>query len=350
MKRVWYITRKFPPSTGGMQNLSLHVATEIAREQPLTLVAWGRGNWGLPLFALVATLRLVHGLCTSRVRVLLLGDPVLSWLGVIAQWFGVPVAVVVHGLDITYPARIYQAYLDRMFWGRFDAYICISRHVRGLVDSRISGLQRSHLIHPGVDLPPAGSPAPRAVASTPRLLILGRLVPRKGALWFVEQVMPRLLGRVPGLVLEIAGDGPDRSAIARAITRTGLDASVRLLGAVDEAGKQACIGNAHLVVMPNLPVHGDPEGFGLVVLEAASRGRYVFAAELEGLRDAVREPETGRLLPPADPDAWAGAIADACKDLPGLIELGAKARAAIDDDFTWRSMGRRYLQVLRDLA
>lgn len=347
MKRVWYITRKFPPSTGGMQKLSLHVAAELARAEPLRLVAWRRGNWGLPWFALVATLRLVHGLCTRNVRVLLLGDPVLSWLGVLAKRFGIPVAVVVHGLDITYPARTYQAYLDRMFWGRFDAYICISRHVRRLVDSRGSGVHRTHLIHPGVDLPPG--PAPQPLASNPRLLILGRLVPRKGALWFVERVMPQLLRRVPGLVLEIAGDGPDRLAIARAASGE-FAGSIRALGEVDEATKNACIDAAHLVVMPNLPVPGDPEGFGLVVLEAASRGRYVFAADLEGLRDAVRQPETGRLLVPADAAAWADAIAEACKDLPGLIELGVGARAAMDDDFTWRGMGKRYLHVLHGLA
>ncbi|MGO4780094.1 hypothetical protein AB4084_31940, partial [Lysobacter sp. 2RAB21] len=80
MKPVWYLTRKFPPSRGGMQQLSHHIAAELAALRPLVLVRWWAGQWGLPLFAAWALLRLSWGLLRRQVRVVLIGDPVLSVL------------------------------------------------------------------------------------------------------------------------------------------------------------------------------------------------------------------------------------------------------------------------------
>ncbi|MDR1601380.1 MAG: glycosyltransferase [Tannerella sp.] len=52
-------------------------------------------------------------------------------------------------------------------------------------------------------------------------------------------------------------------------------------------------------LMPNIPVEGDMEGFGLVCLEASACGTLVFAADIDGIPDAVRNGKNGFLLPPA---------------------------------------------------
>ncbi|QWP77063.1 glycosyltransferase family 4 protein [Lysobacter sp. K5869] len=345
MKSIWYITRKFPPSRGGMQQLSARIAGEVSALRPLTLVRWGRGQWGLPLFLLWALLRLSVGLLRGRVRVLLLGDPVLSVLALPARWCGVPVAVVVHGLDIAYARRGYPAYLRRCFWGRFDLYFGISRYVldalaRGGIDPA-----RCALVHPGVAAAAVAPDAPPDQA--PRLLILGRLVRRKGALWFVEAVMPLLPDTV---ALDIVGDGPDRAALERAIAGAGLQARVRLWGEVDDAEKARRLVACDLALMPNRRVDGDPEGFGLVALEAAMSGRYVLAADLEGLRDALADPALGRLLPEADARAWSGAILAELADRAALRERGRAARAYAAAHCSWRGMGRRYAERLDALG
>ncbi|QCW24897.1 glycosyltransferase family 4 protein [Lysobacter enzymogenes] len=226
---------------------------------------------------------------------LLLGDPVLAALALPARWAGVPVAVVVHGLDIDWPHRGYRAYLRRFFWNRCDVYFCISRYVRDRLGEGGVDPARCALVHPGVA---ATAPSPRVPpAAEPRLLILGRLVRRKGALWFGDHVMPKLRADPRGIVLDIVGEGPDRAAIERAIEREGLHARVRLWGEVDDAEKARRLDACDLALMPNRRVPGDPEGFGLVALEAAMSGRYVLAADLEGLRDALADPALGRLLP-----------------------------------------------------
>lgn len=344
LQSIWYITRKFPPSRGGMQRLSARIAGELGALRPLTLLRWSRGQWGLPLFVAWALLRLCAGLLRGRVRVLLLGDPVLALLALPARWAGVPVAVVVHGLDIAYPHRGYPAYLRRFFWGRFDLYFCISRYVRDrLVGAGIEPA-RCALAHPGVDAAQA-SDAP--LADAPRLLILGRLVPRKGALWFVETVMPAL---PRATVLDIVGDGPERAALERAIAERGLREQVRLWGDVDESEKARRLGACDLALMPNRRVDGDPEGFGLVALEAAMSGRYVLAADLEGLRDALSDPALGRLLPEADAPAWIAAIDGLLGDRAALRQRGRAAHAHALAHCSWRGMAQAYAERLDALG
>lgn len=348
-RSIWYLTRKFPPSRGGMQQLSARIAGELSALRPLTLVRWGRGQWGLPLFLPWALARLLAGLLRGRVRVLLLGDPVLAALALPARWAGVPVAVVVHGLDIDWPHRGYRAYLRRFFWNRCDVYFCISRYVRDRLGEGGVDPARCALVHPGVA---ATAPSPRVPpAAEPRLLILGRLVRRKGALWFVEHVMPKLRADPRGIVLDIVGEGPDRAAIERAIEREGLHARVRLWGEVDDAEKARRLDACDLALMPNRRVPGDPEGFGLVALEAAMSGRYVLAADLEGLRDALADPALGRLLPErADPDLWSAAILELLADRAALHERGRSARAHAAAHCTWRGMAQRYAERLDAFA
>ncbi|MGH8083200.1 MAG: glycosyltransferase, partial [Lysobacter sp.] len=136
-----------------MQQLSQHLAAELGALRPMTLVRWRAGQWGLPLFLVWSALRLGWGLLRGRVGAVLIGDPVLSVLAVAARCAKVPAAVVVHGLDVTYPNPLYQRYLRWFFADRFEVYFCISRFVRAELIAR--GIPASHcvLVHPGVTAP-----------------------------------------------------------------------------------------------------------------------------------------------------------------------------------------------------
>ena len=73
-----------------------------------------------------------------------------------------------------------------------------------------------------------------------------------------------------------------------------------ILGQVDGELRDALFTGADLFIMPNVVVPGDMEGFGLVAIEAAAAGALVVASELEGIRDAVIDGETGVLVAPGD--------------------------------------------------
>lgn len=352
-RQPWLLTRKHPPSVGGMQRLSFELARGLGALRPVKVLAWGREQWGLPLFLIWAFARLVPALVRGRVSVVHLGDPVLAVLAWLPRLFRVPVAVTVHGLDITWPFRPYQVYLRMFFWGNMQAYVCISRHVRELVLASGAPVEQVLVIPVGVGEPgpPGTEPELEAQLRDAQLVMLslGRLVERKGIHWLLREVAPGFFRAHPGAVLVVAGDGPMRSALESIVASSGLASQVLLIGAVSEPRKAWLLDRCDLVLMPNIEVPGDAEGFGLVALEAGCAGRWVLAANLEGLRDAVTASVNGTLLPPADVAAWSAALCEAHAD-PGLLRRkGAEARDFVHQNNSWPSVVGKYDHLLRVL-
>jgi glycosyltransferase involved in cell wall biosynthesis len=122
-----------------------------------------------------------------------------------------------------------------------------------------------------------------------------------------------------------------------------------LLGAVSESRKSWLLQRCDFVVMPNIPVDGDVEGFGLVALEAGSAGRWALVSDIEGLRDAVTEDCNGERLPAGDALAWSAALDRACADLPALRMHGEHARDYVRAQFSWSAMAQRYERLFKVL-
>ncbi|MBW3602625.1 MAG: glycosyltransferase family 4 protein [Actinobacteria bacterium] len=344
--RVLYVTRKFPPSVGGMETLAAQTAAALALRMRVRVRALGGSQrhlvWFLPLSALDTLASSLAG----RVDRVLCGDAAAS----LAVWPAArggrrPLAVMVHGLDLTLPVRPYRV-----------AVGFVLRHAdRVLANSRATGLQAQRLgvapdrvkvVAPGLPVPDVG-PADRAAARADLLrrvglpesafvvATVGRLVRRKGVAWFLERVLPLLPGDA---VYVVAGAGPDLRRLRALAARGGAAGRARLLGPVDDGLRDTVLAGADVFVMPNVPVPGDMEGFGMVAVEAALRGTPVVAAALEGILDAVVDGETGVLCPPADADAFAGRLAAMAGDRAGSRALGARFRTAAAARFSLRRM------------
>jgi D-inositol-3-phosphate glycosyltransferase len=81
-----------------------------------------------------------------------------------------------------------------------------------------------------------------------------------------------------------------------------------------------------------VPSHN--ESFGLVALEAQACGRPVVATDVGGLRHAVRDTQTGLLVPGHDPGPWADALAALLDDPVERLRMGANA-AGHSSRFSW---------------
>jgi len=154
----------------------------------------------------------------------------------------------------------------------------------------------------------------------PTIVCVGRLAPHK-RLHLLLEALPRLTARHPGLVVHLVGDGPDRERLAARAEALGVmqggpdsGAPLRWHGHVDAGTRDALLARAWLTVNPS---HG--EGWGLSVLEANALGVPAVAFRVPGLRDAVRDGETGWLVDSPD---QLGDVIDAA-----LTELGDPARA-----------------------
>jgi phosphatidylinositol alpha-1,6-mannosyltransferase len=354
---LWMLSRKHPPSVGGMQQLSWHLVQGLRARRAVTAITWGGGAWALPFWFAWAQCRLAFGLARGRIAVLHLGDPALAALAWLPRRAGVPVFATVHGLDLVHAPRAYQAYLARFFDGRMRACACISRHVRTLLLARRGAPALAPVIPVGIDPPPAAHAAAMAAARESRaargdaieLLFVGRLVERKGVAWFLDAVAPAWFARHPRARLRIAGDGPERARIAASLRANALEDRVELLGAVDEARKWSLLASADLVLMPNIPVAGDAEGFGLVCLEAGSAGTWVLASDLEGLRDAVITGVNGDRVPAGDALAWIARLDALCADPAALRAQGEASAARVAERFGWPAVIDQYEALVEAL-
>ena len=360
---ILFITRKHPPSIGGMQKLSQSLTVEVGRLAPTATIAWGRSSLGLPWFLSYATyksFRIIRN--NPRIEVIHLGDSVLAPFGVLLKrLFRRPVVVTVHGLDVTFPQPGYQRTVPRAL-AQLDRLVCVSRStldqcVRRGIPARLCEVIPNGITVEEFDGPPrpAGLDEVRALAGgrlagRKVLLTVGRLVERKGVVHFLDYILPRVLQHDPDVCYLIVGDGPQREVIETRIASRHLDQHVALIGQVSDAGLKAAYHLCDLFIMPNQPVPNDIEGFGIVALEAAATRRWVLASDIDGIPEAVVPGANGDLLDPTDTAAWVSTIVRLLADDPARQAAGRRAHDYVAGHYSWDLIAQRYARMFLDVA
>ncbi|MEB3222381.1 MAG: glycosyltransferase family 4 protein [Candidatus Sericytochromatia bacterium] len=345
---VTFATRKFPPRVGGMEQLSADLAGLLAAAGPTELLAWD-GRWStLPAFGGRVLALAGRAGRPGAVPVLVLGDVALAVAVPGLASSGGRRVVVAHGLDVVWPPALYQRRVGPVLQ-RFDRVIANSEATRAVCLARGVDPSRCLVVPPPVRPPKVvadrGQLAAwlgRDLAARRVVLCLGRLVPRKGAAWFLEAVLPRLPEDV---VAVVAGDGPERDVLPDLAHRAGVAERVVLPGAVTDAERALLYGSSDALVLPNRHVSGDMEGFGLVAVEAAMAGLPVVAAELEGLLDAVPGGPTTWRVASGDAAAFAAALLAALAVAPGVR---AAERLAAIERHGFEALAPRWLAAVHD--
>jgi glycosyltransferase involved in cell wall biosynthesis len=164
--------------------------------------------------------------------------------------------------------------------------------------------------------------------STPlRLVWVGRLVAHKRP----ALILPIAERLGSAAVIDVIGRGPEEESLAADIAACGLSGTVRLRGFLPEAERDALVARAVLHLNTS-----QGEGWGLCVLEAAALGVPTVAYDVEGLRDAVRDGETGWLVRDS------GSAGRGAGSAPGGARNQARIRAALKHEAT-RPFGQKLL-------
>ncbi len=166
-------------------------------------------------------------------------------------------------------------------------------------------------VRPATDLP----------AGRPLLLGLGRLHPDKGF-----DLAIRALPRLPDAHLAIAGEGPERAALAALASREGVAGRVHFLGWRDDAG--ALLQAADLFVCSSRI-----EPLGNMVIEAWSAGCPLVAFDAAGPAELIRNGADGLLVRLEDTAALADAIASLLAGRARAEALAAAGRARFAAEF-----------------
>ncbi|MGN2253506.1 glycosyltransferase family 4 protein [Frateuria sp. GZRe12] len=267
-------------------------------------------------------------------------------------------AVYLHGLDIVAPHAVY-----RHIWlpaiRRLDRVVVNSQASRAMAEEAGVRADSIEVVHPGVQLP--DGPAAQVPCSLrhdlqlgegPLLLSVGRLSSRKGLREFVSLALPRIVADRPGTKLLVVGDVPAEAlhatgqspeSIRQAAVRAGVNDHVVFLGVITDRRRLAEVyRSADVHVFPVRQIQSDPEGFGMVAIEAAAHGLPTVAFATGGVVDAVDESRSGRLVAPGDYPSFALAVLDV------LERREVLGRSAIEfaKAFAWPLFGDRIARAL----
>ncbi|MEP3420324.1 MAG: glycosyltransferase family 4 protein [Erythrobacter sp.] len=314
--RVVFISRKWGPAIGGMETYCERLTEELAKIQPVDVIALkGRDNGQPPsIFALLSfpftVIVRLFAMATDRAsqepEIVHLGDMAIWPLALMARLFFPSARIVLsaHGTDVAYGARgglkgsAYAAFLS--LGARLLSKARVIANSRATRDRLLSINWNSDAVVPlATDL----RSDPAEEIDTDRIVFAGRLVRRKGLHWFVSNVLPLLPETARISVIGTRWDETENAALNHQ--------QVEFLGPKPQAELAQYFAKAACVIVPNIEIeNGEYEGFGLVAPEAASAGGVVLAAASGGLRDAVIDGETGFQLPAGDAQAWAKKIAE----------------------------------------
>lgn len=156
------------------------------------------------------------------------------------------------------------------------------------------------------------------------VIFAGRLSHEKGVDVLVDAV-----AKVPGLELEIAGDGPDRENLERLSAERGLGERVRFHGRVATGRLQELLRASSVSVVPSRWYENMP----LAVLEAFGAGLPVVGTSLGGVPELITPGADGEIVPANDPEALAAVLAPLAADPDRAFEMGRAGRVKAERDY-----------------
>ncbi len=165
---------------------------------------------------------------------------------------------------------------------------------------------------------------------------IGRLSPEKG----IDVLIKALALASSDLVLEIAGEGPDRSRLEKLVQDTGMQARVHFTGRLSGGALDEVIDRARAIVIPSVWLENMP----FSALEAMAKGKLVIASNIGGLGELIKDQESGLAFPSADEKALAHILNNIDDDK--AARLGAAARQAVAE-YTIDNHYKKLMEIFR---
>jgi len=356
---LWELWRRLDPATTAVLTTDYQGARAFDARAPMRI--WRLGSSvALPTPGVARRARQAAWAARADLVVV---DPALP-LGWLAPRLGRPYVVMLHGAEVTVPARLplSSSLLRQVVGGAVGIVAAGAYPARVVTELLGEATPPVAVVPPGVDTErfrPLGAAeqaqAREAFGLRPEPLVLSvsRLVPRKGMDVLIEAV-GLLRDRGRAVELAIAGQGRDRGRLERLARRRGVP--VRFLGAVADADLPRLYGCADVFAMccRDRWLGLEQEGFGMVFVEAAAAGVAQVAGASGGAEDAVLDGETGLVVRrPRSPRAVADSLEALLSDPSRTARLGRAARARAEEELNWDRLARQLGEALErfgDLA
>ncbi len=204
------------------------------------------------------------------------------------------------------------------------------------------GLDGIEVIPHGIDLP-----APRPSGPTkPTVLTLGRLNARKGGPTLLAAIL-RIYAAAPETTFVIVGADEEHPLALQFRAAHPEIPRERVVFHRFLDGAELAAVYAAATVYASASIY---ESFGLTFVEAMARGIPVVGCATSAMNELIEPEMNGLLVPPSDPESFAGAVLRLLGDAALRQRFGARGREIVEKNYTADRMAadieRWYRQVL----
>jgi glycosyltransferase involved in cell wall biosynthesis len=346
--KILFVARSYPPLVGGMEQFSKDFFNNIIKFANVDLIANYRGKRNTLVFFIKVCIRFIF--TSNKYQIIHFSDAILApAIPIIRLFSNAKISFTVHGLDIIYSKYGYQKIIIP-FLKQADVIFAVSSFTkaqcihRGITNNKIivipNGIDFSKIKHNNTEK--IAIPLIEKIRANKENIILfsiGRLIKRKGHLWFIEKVFRFLPDNYYYI---ISGNGPEYIAITKQIEKFNLSEKIILTGRVTTEEKISLYKFSDLFIMPNIIIKNDQEGFGIVILEAGAFGLPVIASKVEGIIDAVIDNKTGILIEEKNANNFQKEIISAKFNSKEIIEI-------VTNNFNWDKIAQKYIEEFKNI-
>ncbi len=236
--------------------------------------------------------------------------------------------------------RVYGA-VDRWVLRRFDEVVAVSAEVQSRLLQGGVAASSVRIIRNGVSVPDLtrnGDPKTREEGRL-RVGLVGRLAPEKGIDIFLEAAS-RTAQKHPEADFVVAGEGPERGALAELLRKLDLNGRATLLG--QQTDMRSFYQSLDVLVSASRQ-----EGLPMALLEGMALGLPVVATAVGEVPQVVADGETGYLVEPGVPEAVAQAMDKLLCDAGLRERFGGAGRRRVLEMFSAQRMTAEYVAVYR---
>jgi len=154
---------------------------------------------------------------------------------------------------------------------------------------------------------------------------------------FAVLAWPEIIAKHPQTALVIAGDGEERKELEKIITLNGLENSVFLLGAIENANQE--LGAFDAFILPSLK-----EGFPYALLEAGLVSLPAIATSVGGISEIIEDMTSGILIQPKNPSEITQAVSYLLEHPEARQKMAKNLHKKVSVEFNLKKMlGQTYL-------
>lgn len=250
----------------------------------------------------------------------------------LARKFAQRGAVVV-SRRVSFPPK--QDPINRLKYAAPDVFIAVSEKVAEVLLESGVAPEKVRCVHSAVDLarldvPPLERAELGVQDGVPLILSAGALVGHKDHATLVSAIAI-LREKFPEIHVLIAGEGELREPLEAQIAQLSLGKTITLLGHREDVPRLMRTADCYVSSSWS-------EGLGTSVLEALACETPVVAAVAGGIPEMVLPGKTGYLVPNRDPEALAGALADALEHPREAARMAVAGRKLVERAFTVDAM------------